>query len=159
MSDARTLPAGARKVLPWLAGWMAFQGLLAVGGRVAARRLDQGDNGSPTIRRVMTLGGVQLRPGSPTLARVELDLMMAGGELDLTATPPLPGGVDVVARVVMGGLAVRVPRGWRVYWDFRGVGGVGADAGVERTTDWASADLRLKARVILGGIGIETPKD
>jgi hypothetical protein len=159
MSAARMLPDRARKVLPWLAGWMAFQGLLAVAGRVAASRLDQGDESSTSIRRVVTLGGVQLRPGSPTLARIELDLAMAGGELDLTGTPPLPGGVDVVARVVMGGLAIRVPRGWRVWWDFRGVGGVGADPGVERTTDWVGADLRLKARVALGGIGIETPKD
>jgi hypothetical protein len=158
MASQRIVSTG-RRVLPWLAGWLVAQGLLAVAGRVAARRLDQGDDSSPTIRRVMTLGGVQLRPGSPTLARVELDLFMAGGELDLTATPPLPGGVDVVARVAVGGLAIRVPRGWRVYWDFRGVGGVGADAGVDRTTDWATADLRLKARVALGGIGIETPKD
>jgi hypothetical protein len=159
MSEARGLPALARKVLPWLAGWMAFQVLLAVGGRVAASRLDRGDDSSPDIRRVMTLGGVQLRPGSPTLSRVELDLVMAGGELDLTATPPLPGGVDVVARMAMGGLAIRVPGGWRVWWDLRGVGGIGADPGVERTSDWATADLRLKARVLLGGIGIEAPKD
>ena len=158
MSDARTLPARARKVLPWLAGWMAFQGLLAIGGRLVASRLDEGDESSARIRRVMTLGGVQLRPGSPTLARVELDLVMAGGELDLTATPPLTGGVDVVARVVMGGLAVRVPRGWRVWWDVRGIGGVGADPGVERTTDWVTADLRLKALTVFGGIGIEAPK-
>jgi hypothetical protein len=38
------------------------------------------------------------------------------------------------------------------------MGGVAADAGVERVTDPATADLRVHARAIMGGVGIETPK-
>ena len=156
MGNARVLAAGSRRVLPWLVGWMAFQGLLAIAGRLAARRLDEGDENAASIRRVMAMGGLELHPASPTLSRVELDLAMAGAELDLSATPPLPGGVDVRVRMVMGGLAIRVPRGWKVWWELSGVGGVGADEGVERTTEWVGADLRLNARVLLGGIGIES---
>jgi hypothetical protein len=36
------------------------------------------------------------------------------------------------------------------------MGGVGADAGVARVTDPATADLRVRARAVMGGVGIET---
>jgi hypothetical protein len=156
MGNARVLAARSRRVLPWLVGWMAFQGLLAIAGRLAARRLDEGDENSASIRRVLTLSGAELHPASPTLSRIELDMAMAGAELDLTDTPPLPGGVDVRVRMVMGGLVIRVPRDWKVWWEFSGVGGIGADDGVERTPEWVGADLRLNARVLLGGVGIES---
>jgi hypothetical protein len=158
MSDARALPDRARQVLPWLAGWLAFQGLLAIGGRVAASRLDRGDEAAAEIRRVVTLGGVELRPTGLGLERARFDLGMAGGLLDLTGLSPVPGGIDVTVRAVMGGMAVRVPPGWKVWWSFRGVGGMGADPGVERVTDPGAADLRVDGGAVFGGIGIETPK-
>jgi hypothetical protein len=158
MSDARRLPLMARRALPWLAGWMAFQGLLAIGGRAAARRLDRGDEMSPEIRRVVTLGGVELHPAGGALRRAEFDLGMAGGLLDLTGLAPVTGGIDVTVRALMGGMAVRVPAGWRVWWSFRGVGGMGGDAGIQRVGDPGRADLRVRGRALFGGIGVETPK-
>jgi hypothetical protein len=148
-----------RRLLTALGVWLGIQAVVAVAGRIAARRLDEGDEGSTRIRRVVTMGGLELRPGSPTLARVELDLVMAGAELDFTAAPPLPGGVDVTARMVMAGLSIRVPRGWRVWWESTGVGGMGADPGVQRTTDWVEADLRVRGRLLLAGVGIESAGD
>jgi hypothetical protein len=35
------------------------------------------------------------------------------------------------------------------------MGGVGADSGIERVTDPAAADLRVRARAVMGGVGIE----
>ena len=64
-------------------------------------------------------------------------------------------GVDLTVRALMGGLAVRVPAGWRVWWSFRGVGGIGTDLAVARTHDEHGADLRVHARALFGGIGIE----
>jgi hypothetical protein len=144
----------ARRVLPWVVGWLALEAGLALAGRLLARRLDRGDDDATEIRRVVTVGGVQLRPTNPQLRRIELDLGMAGCELDLTALGETPG-VDLTVRTVMGGLAVRVPPDWRVWSRLRGVGGIGTDGGLTRSHDEHQADLRVRALAVFGGIGVE----
>ena len=159
---ARTLPPAVRRVLPWLLGWWAVQAVLAVGGRLVARRKDEGDESTAGIRRVVVLGGVELRPVNPELSRVRLDLVMAGGQLDLTGVPHVPGGIDLTVRALMSGLGVQVPTGWRVWWSCRGLGGVGfaESDGLVRTDDERGADLRIHADVLFGGIGVEgAPQD
>jgi hypothetical protein len=157
MTTPRALPPAVRKVLPWLLAWWALQGAVALTGRLVARRKDEGDESTAGIRRVVAVGGVQLRPVNPELARVRVDLVMGGAELDLTALPRVPGGVDLTVRALMGGMSVKVPAGWRVWWTFRGVGGIGVDegAGVTRTDDERGADLRIHAVVLFGGLGVE----
>jgi hypothetical protein len=86
---------------------------------------------------------------------VRADLVCGGGEVDLTGLQPVPGGVDLTVRAVCGGLAVRVPPGWRVWWRGRGIGGVGGDDRVQRTDDERGADLRVHAVVVFGGVGVE----
>ena len=159
---ARTLPPALRRVLPWLLGWWAVQAVLAVGGRLVARRKDEGDESTAGIRRVVVLGGVELRPVNRELSRVRLDLVMAGGQLDLTGVPHVPGGIDLTVRALMSGLGVQVPTGWRVWWSCRGLGGVGfaESDGLVRTDDERGADLRIHADVLFGGIGVEgAPQD
>jgi hypothetical protein len=142
--------------LPWLAGWFAVQAAVALAGRLAARRKNEGDESSTSIRRVVTCYGLELRPRNPELTRLRVDLAMAGAEIDLTGLPhPAHGGIDLTARVLMAGVAVRVPSDWRVWWRFRGIGGIGSDGNVQRTHDEHAADLRVYADVALGGIGIE----
>jgi len=148
------LVRATRRVLPWLAAWIGFQAVLGLLGRLAARRLDEGDEGATAIRRVLTLGGLELRPTNPALSRITVDLGMAGGEIDLTAIPDTDG-IDLTVRAVMGGLAVRVPPDWRVWYRFRGVGGIGTDGGLTRTHDEHGADLRVHAVAVMGGIGVE----
>ncbi|MCV2491179.1 hypothetical protein OF117_17665 [Geodermatophilus sp. YIM 151500] len=156
MTTSRSLPPALRRALPWVAGWLALQGGLALGGRLVARRKDEGDESTAGIRRVRALGEVVLRPHNDHLSRVRVDLLMAGGHLDLTGVPRVPGGVDVTVRALLGGLAVTVPRDWRVWTSTRGIGGVGTDAHLHRTDDERFADLRVHARVFLGGVGLET---
>ena len=86
---------------------------------------------------------------------MRVDLAMAGAEIDLTGIPQPPTGIDLTANLLMGGMPVRVPAGWRVWWQFRGVGGIGSDGTVQRTHDDHGADLRIYATVLLGGIGVE----
>jgi hypothetical protein len=156
MTTPRALPPAVRKLLPWLLAWWALQGAVALTGRFVARRKDEGDESTAGIRRVVAVGGVQLRPVNPELARVRVDLVMGGADLDLTALPRVPGGVDLTVRALMGGVSVRMPAGWRVWWTFRGVGGIGPDrgSGVERTDDERGADLRIHADVLFGGVGV-----
>jgi hypothetical protein len=155
MRTSRALPPVLRRLLPWLVGWVAFQAVVAVVGRVAARQKNDGDESSTGIRRVLTHHGLELHPRNPALSRVRLDLAMAGGELDLSGIGRPETGVDLTVRAMMSGLAVRVPPDWRVWWRFRGVGGIGADGAVQRTHDEHAADLRIHATVLFGGIGVE----
>jgi hypothetical protein len=144
-----------RRVRPWLLGWAAFQAAVAVTGWLLAWRRDEGDESSMSIRRTRTHGGLELRPTNPRLTRVRIDLAMAGAELDLTGLPRPEGGIDVTVRALMGGLAVRVPAEWRVWWKFQGVGGMGGDGVVQRSRDEHAADVRVHAAVLFGGIGVE----
>jgi hypothetical protein len=155
MRTSRALPPAVRKARPWLVGWFVFQAVVALAGRVTAWRKNEGDESSTSIRRVFTHNGLELHPKNPALSRVRLDLAMAGAELDLTGIPRPETGIDLTVRAAMAGLAVRVPPDWRVWWEFRGVGGIGTDGSVARTHDEHDADLRVHAVVALGGIGLE----
>jgi hypothetical protein len=147
----------ARRLLPWLAAWLGLRVAIAVAGWLVARRVDIGDESTATIRRTRAAGGLRLRPRHPQLARVRLDLVMAGGELDLTQVPPVDGGIDVTVHLVMAGLAIRLPAGRTVWWSASGPGGVGVDegTGVTRTDDERGADLRIHAHLWFAGLGVE----
>ena len=154
MANQRSVST-VRRWLPWLAAWAGFQAVVALAGRVTAWRTDEGDEGSLNIRRTVTHNGLELQPTNPQLSRVRLDLAMAGAEIDLTGIPQPATGIDLTVHVMMAGMSIRVPQGWRVWWQFRGVGGIGADGTVQRTQDAHEADLRIYATVLLGGVGIE----
>jgi hypothetical protein len=154
MSDPRALRI-LRRVRPWLIGWVAFQALVAAVGRLAAWRQNEGDEGSTGIRRVVTHSGLELRPRNPALSRLRVDLAMAGAEIDLTGLPRPEHGIDLTMRALMAGAAVRVPAEWRVWWRFRGIGGMGGDGAVQRTRDERDADVRIHAVALFGGIGVE----
>jgi hypothetical protein len=149
-----------RRALPWIAASFAAQGAAAVAGLVWAWRTDEGDDSTAGIRRSRVMGGVQLRPHNPELSRVRLDVVMAGGEVDLTGLEtPAPGGIDVTVHALMGGAAVRVPPGWRVWSGMRAVmGGIGVPPDVQRTEDERGADLRLHGWAVMGGVGVESPR-
>jgi hypothetical protein len=155
MVTRRSLPPAVRKLRPFLLGWAAFQATVAVAGLILRWRRNEGDESSTSIRRVLTHGGMELRPTNPRLSRIRVDAAMAGAEIDLTGIPRPENGIDLTARLMMGGLAVRVPADWRVWWTFRGIGGIGSDGGVQRTRNEQSADLRVHADVLFGGVGIE----
>jgi hypothetical protein len=147
--------SGLRRALPWIGGALAVQGALAVAGLVWAWRADEGDESTAGIRRVRVMAGTELRPRNPELSRVRLDLVMAGGALDLGAVPKVPGGVDVTVRAYLAGAAVRVPGDWRVWVRSEGVGGVDVDPRLERTDDERGADLRVHATVVAAGVALE----
>lgn len=160
---ARRSSAVVRKVLPWVAAWVGLQAVIAVAARLAARRLNVGDEGSAEIRRVLATGGLELRPTNPALREVRIDLAMGGADLDLGALRASAEGgpssvVDVRVGVLMGGVAVRVPPDWRVWTSFRGIGGIGVAPGLQRAADAREADLRVHGRVLFGGIGVETSR-
>ena len=144
-----------RKLRPWLVGWIGFQAVVALVGWLTAWRKNEGDESSTNIRRTLTHYGLEMQPRNPRLARMRVDLAMSGADIDLTALPRPETGLDLTVRVLMAGMAIRVPSDWRVWWEFRGVGGIGTDGAIQRTHDEHSADLRVHAVVLFGGIGVE----
>jgi hypothetical protein len=154
MANPRTARI-VRRLRPWVAGWLAVQAGVGLVGWLTAWRRNEGDESSTSIRRTLTHFGLELRPRNPRLSRVRVDLAMAGAEIDLTGLPRPEQGIDVTLNALMGGAAVRVPPDWRVWWEFRGIGGVGGDDRVQRSQDDQSADLRVHATVLFGGVGIE----
>ena len=77
MANPRSRPS-ARRLLPWLAGWFAFQAVVALAGWLTAREKNEGDESSTSIRRVVTHNGLELHPRNPELTRLRVDLAMAG---------------------------------------------------------------------------------
>ncbi len=106
---------------------------------------------------MLTHNGLELRPTNPRLTRVRVDLAMAGAEIDLTGTPAAgDGGIDLTVRVLMAGMAVRVPADWRVWWQFRGVGGIGGRRrGRSAPTTSTPPTCGCTPPSLFGGIGIE----
>jgi hypothetical protein len=149
------LPRWARR---WLVAMGLFQLTLKVAGLVAARRMDEGTPSSSRLRRVKTMGQVSLAADSQELSELEVDLAMAGAELDLSRARPAPGGVDVMLRCAMAGGEIVVPRHWRVAWDAKGVGGVAAQDPRLRSNglDPVTADLRVHLRALFGGVNLRT---
>jgi hypothetical protein len=145
-----------RRILRVLLVWVGLQAALAGAGLLAARKLDEGDEQSTRIRRVRTMGGFELRPTNPELSSVRFDLGMGGAELDLTGLGRPARPIDLSLHLLMGGVGIKVPADWRVWWSFAGVGGMGGDGGVQRSRDEHAADLRIRARVLFGGVGVET---
>jgi hypothetical protein len=143
-----------RRIKRVVLAWLGLQGLLAGAGWLAAQRLDEGNERSARIRRVRAVAGFELRPTNPALSSVQLDVGMGGAELDLTGIGRPATPVEVSLNVVMGGVGVKVPPDWRVWWSFAGVGGMDSEGGLQRVTDEHEADLRVRARVLFGGVGI-----
>jgi hypothetical protein len=159
MSTSRRA-AVARRALPWVGLWLGLRAAVAIGGWLVARRTDIGDESTATIRRTRTAVPLRLHPRHPALSRVRIDLVMTGGELDLTGLSRVDGGIDLTTHLTMAGLGVRVPAGWRVWWDAQGPGGIGlaSTALAEHTDDERGADLRIHARLWFAGLGVEAPK-
>jgi hypothetical protein len=150
-----SLRPAIRKLRPWLLGWIGFQAVVALVGWVSAWRRNEGDESSMNIRRTITHYGLEMQPTNPRLSRMRVDLAMSGADIDLTTLPRPENGIDLTVRALMAGMAIRVPADWRVWWEFRGIGGIGGDGAVQHTDDEHAADLRIHAVVLFGGIGVE----
>ncbi len=155
MRQLRRQRTTARRVLPWVGGWLALQAAGALAGYLLSLRKDEGDDSTAGIRRLRVMGGTELNPHNPELSRVRLDLVMAGGELNLSKVPRVPGGVDLTVRAYLAGAEVRVPSDWRVWVHSDGMGGVDVDPRVQRTDDERGADLRVHATVVAAGVAIQ----
>ncbi len=81
--------------------------------------------------------------------------IFGGVQLDLRKVQPAPTGIRLEATVVMGGLSIVVPEGWRVFNE--GDVFLGGFSDETRTTaDEDVPSLTIGGRVLLGGIQVIT---
>jgi hypothetical protein len=156
-SRSRSSKSFLERARPWLVAWGIVQMAIRVSGMVMARRLDAGDETAGQQRRVKTMGQLSLRPTSQELSRLQFDLALAGLDLDLTRARPAPGGVDIVVNCLMAGGTIRVPAGWHVATESRGVGGVSSKTSGQELEgpEATAADVRVHLNAALGGVTVE----
>ena len=81
--------------------------------------------------------------------------MFAGTLLDLRKVTPAPTGIHLDVIVIMGGLTLLIPEGWKV--DFTGdVIGGGIDDATPADTDPDATVVRVTGKIILGGFQATT---
>ena len=81
--------------------------------------------------------------------------MFAGTLLDLRKATPAPTGVHLDVMVLMGGLTLLVPVGWKVEFAGDVIGG-GFDDATVTTTDPDATVVRVTGKIILGGFQATT---
>jgi hypothetical protein len=113
-----------------------------------------GAAGMDTFSCTAVWAGVDRTVTSQNFIGGDYTAIMGGGEIDLRAARPVPGGAQVDVFVVMGGLEIHVPEDWQVVNQLYALMG-----GVEDSRSPASAPggplLYLKGTVVMGGIEIK----
>lgn len=157
MSKSRSSKSFLERARPWLIAWGIVQMTIRVSGMVMARRLDTGDETAAQQRRVKTMGQLSLHPTSQELSRLQFDLALAGLDLDLTRARPAPGGIDILLNCLMAGGTIRVPAGWHVATESRGVGGVSSKRSEHELEEREPtvADVRVHLNAAFGGVTVE----
>lgn len=131
--------------------------LTAIGAAVAARFLLESHGGPETeeIDLVAIFDGKTLVSSADPFYGGHILALFGGVELDLRKTHPAPTGVRLDVTVVMGGLSITVPEGWRVFYE--GDVFLGGFSDETRTTaDDDVPSVTIGGHLILGGIQVST---
>ena len=81
--------------------------------------------------------------------------MFGGIMIDLRKATPSPTGVDLDVMIVMGGLQIIVPEGWRVRNNTNIFAG-GLDDSTKTTSDEDVPNVNLRGTIAMGGVQIVT---
>jgi hypothetical protein len=136
-------------------------GLLALGfyaGLFAAARLlktalpSRGDVDSDEVHLVAIQGGVELESEAQAFQGGSMLAWMGGIEADLRKAQLAPGA-HLTVHVLMGGIEITVPEGWRVESSARALAG-GVQVEVPSPDDSAAPTLTLDGLAAFGGIEI-----
>lgn len=116
----------------------------------AATVIKEGD-----IDAFALFAGLERRVDSPAFRGGKATAIMGGVDLDLRGAGLAEGSAAIDLSVIMGGITLRVPRGWRVEMDARPLLGGIEDKHTYEPATQGGGTLRVKATAILGGIEIK----
>lgn len=144
-----------RRLLLLLVG--VFVGFAASAAMVRSWLPSHGDETSDTLALVAIFDGIDLKSLAGAFGGGFVLAWFGGVALDLRGVSLAPGAcIDV--RAAFGGVAITVPRGWRVDTEARAfVGGV--DVRVPEPDDPNAPRLLVRAASALGGVSITAGPD
>jgi hypothetical protein len=131
----------------WVRGW-------PIAGNLDPKAETGGPPDADVFSCVAVWAGVDRKSTSQALRGGDYTAVMGGGELDLRAARPVPGGAQVELIVVMGGVDVRVPEDWNVVNEITAfMGGVEDSRKLKAAT--SEHTLVLKGVALMGGVEIK----
>jgi hypothetical protein len=142
-----------------LLGAGAFAGFAAAGALLRKALPSRGDEESDEVALVAVFDGVALRSRSTAFRGGSVLAWFGGVAVDLREAALAPGA-HLTLTSVLGGIAVRVPPGWRVESNVTTIAG-GATADVSPPADPDAPLLVVDGISLLGGIalGARVPDD
>lgn len=129
----------------------------ALGVALAARFLLE-SNAEPTteeIDLVTIFGGTHLVSEANPFYGGKVMAMFGGVLLDLRNATPAPTGIHLDLAVVMGGVSLVVPEGWRVRYEGKTVMGGWSDQ-TKTTADVAVPTVTVTGFLVMGGLQAAT---
>ncbi len=115
----------------------------------------KGDPSSEEIDLVSIYEGVELVSAADPFYGGQTLTVFGGTLLDLRKAQPAPTGIHLDAIVIMGGLSLVVPPGWRVVNESDVLFG-GFDDRTEPADSEDAPILRLTGKVVMGGLQVTT---
>lgn len=131
--------------------------IAALGTALAAKFLLESNAEPDTeeIDLVAIFGGEQLKSTASPFYGGKILAMFGGAVVDLRDATPAPTGIFVDLAVVMGGLSLIVPEGWRVRFEGNMVAGGFSDE-TRTTADDDVPTVTLTGFVFMGGVQAAT---
>jgi hypothetical protein len=123
-----------------------------LGAALAAKFLldSNADPSSEEIDLVNVLGGMSLTPTADPFYGGKVTTIIGGTAIDLREATPAPTGIDIDAFVLVGGLDLIVPDGWKVVFRGTTIAG-GFDDATGPAPDDDAPQLRVGGVVAIGG--------
>ena len=129
-----------------------WAGMLASAALLKRAFPSRGDEESDELRLIAILNGIELRSRAHAFRGGSMFAWLGGIAVDLREAELAPGARLEVGSL-LGGIAIRVPPGWKVESDVRSLGG-GVAVQVPEPDDPEAPTLQLTGFTALGGIAV-----
>jgi hypothetical protein len=139
-----------RTLLVFKLGFVA--GVIASGALLKQVLPSRGDEESDEVALVAALDGIQLRSKARAFRGGSMTSWLGGIAVDLREAELAPEA-NLRVHSLLGGIAIRVPTGWRVVSNVHALGG-GVALDVPEPDDPDAPTLTLDGMAVLGGIAV-----
>jgi hypothetical protein len=132
-----------------LGAWGGFQAAAALTKRAIPSR---GDEESDELALVAIYDGIDLKSRATAFRGGSMLAWFGGISVDLREATLAPGA-HLTVNTLFGGVAIRVPAGWRLYSSLTALAG-GVDVKAPEPEDPDAPTLTLDGRALFGGIAV-----
>lgn len=139
-----------RTVLVFKLGFWA--GMIASGALLKRILPSRGDEESDEVALVAALNGIELKSKARAFRGGSMTSWFGGIAVDLREAQLAPEA-HLDLRSILGGIAIRVPTGWRVVSNVNALGG-GVAINVPEPDDPEAPTLTLDGMTVLGGVAV-----